>query len=337
MKSFLYAADEPGASGIIRQTPEDFVVEENLGFEADGEGEHVLLHIRKKELTTFQLIRALSQRTGVKERDIGFCGLKDKNAVTEQSLSLFLRKECEPAWDEMNIPGVAILDAQRHRKKLRRGIHRGNRFRILVRSLEGDVQELPEKLDFIRERGAPNYFGEQRFGRDNLEKAGKMFSGAIDVRKRQQRSLYLSSARSWLFNRILSERIALDCWDTCLDGDVLQHDGKKSCFLAESPQQEMARVKNAEIHPTGALYGAGDLPVSGKARMLEQSIFSDEALFCDGLAEAGLKQERRSLRLIARDLEWSLDTKAATLELKFSLNRGEFATSLLRELLTYVD
>ncbi len=335
MPSFLYASDQPNLKGIIRENPEDFQVDELLGFEASGDGEHVLLHIRKKELTTFQMARALSQRTGVKERDIGFCGMKDKFAVTQQYISLFLRQEQEPDWQDLNIPGATVIDAQRHNKKLRRGIHKGNRFCLTIRTIQGDTDELPDRLAFLDQRGAPNYFGDQRFGGDNLEKARLMFSDQLKIKKRQQRSIYLSAARSWLFNRIVSERIHHQCWDSYLDGDVLQHDGKKSYFMPDAPEAERMRIKNGEVHPTGALFGKGEPAVQGEAAALESAVFAEEMLLCEGLTAAGMKHERRSLRLTPRQLEWTLEKNknAATLELLFTLNRGEFATSVLRELI----
>jgi len=336
-QSLPYASGKPQIRGIVRQQPEDFRVQEQLGFDADGEGEHVLLHVRKKGLTTFQLVRALSQRTGVRERDIGFCGMKDRDAVTEQYLSLFLRKENEPHWPSLDIPGVTILAARRHGRKLRRGSHRGNHFQLVIRQLSGDWQSLSEKLDFLQQRGAPNYFGEQRFGRDNLEKARQLFAGNSGFVKRRQRGLYLSAARSWLFNRILAQRVEQSCWDEYLDGDVLQHDGKRSFFAAQAPEQEKQRLLGARVHPTGALYGTGKSPLSGKAAALEQLIFEQEPELCHGLEKAGLKHERRALRLFPRQLEWELDQSSATLELSFNLHRGEFATSVLRELLIYAD
>ncbi len=337
MRYFPYAYGEPQARGVIRQNPEDFQVRERLGFAADGSGEHVLLHVRKKGLTTFQLIRALSQRTGVKERDIGFCGMKDRHAVTEQVLSLLLREENEPPWQALDIPGATILDVRRHGRKLRRGAHRGNHFRLVIRQLGGDLQDLTARLEFMKQRGAPNYFGEQRFGWDNLEKARQMFAGNNGPVKRRQRGLYLSAARSWLFNRIVAQRVAQSCWDQYMDGDVLQHDGKGSFFVPQSPQQEKQRLLAAEVHPTGALYGKGESPLGGEAAALEQSVLEQEQDLCDGLIAAGLKHERRALRLFPRQLQWKLDQSAATLELSFNLNRGEFATAVLRELLVFAD
>jgi tRNA pseudouridine13 synthase len=161
-----YAHGGPPVTGRIRVEPGDFRVDEELGFEPTGAGEHAFLLVEKIEANTEWVAKRLAGKAGVAPMNVGYAGLKDRHAITRQSFSVHLPGRPDPDWSALAIPGVRVLAASRHEKKLKRGAHRGNRFRIRVRDVDGDRGAVEQRLALIRERGVPNYFGEQRFGRD---------------------------------------------------------------------------------------------------------------------------------------------------------------------------
>jgi tRNA pseudouridine13 synthase len=330
-----HAHGQPRLRGWLRAVPEDFEVREELGFAPDGHGEHAWLRVRKRDANTDWVARRLAERAGVPVGAVGYAGLKDRHAVTEQWFSVHLPGRPELDWADIADPDFAVLEAVRHSRKLRRGALKGNAFRIVVRDIDGDPAELAERLDLIAKIGAPNYFGDQRFGRDggNLERAEAMFRGEEHGRDRHRRGLYLSAARSALFNAVLARRVAEHTWNRLLPGEVLMLAGTHSFFTATEPDDALRRrVAEFDLHPTGPLWGAGELPSFGPARQLEETVAATLPTFRDGLASAGLKQERRALRLIARDekLEFS-DERTAILS--FRLPAGAYATTVLRELI----
>ncbi len=251
--------------------------------------------------------------------DVGFCGLKDRHAVTTQWFSLYLPKR-EVDWQSWIIDGVEILRVVRHKQKLRRGMHSANRFQINLTELEGDVNDLSERLQRIKEQGVPNYFGEQRFGREgnNLMQAEAMFASEdtqkILRRKNKKTGMYLSAARSWLFNQVLAERVKSGAWLESLPGDISS---------VESP---------GVLPPTGPLWGRGRSVVSEATETLEQQVLSAQQSWCYGLEHAGLDQERRALRLLLTDFQWQLSSDQSLLNLSFQLPVGTFATSVVREI-----
>ncbi len=338
LRACAHALGPPRASARIRSAPEDFQVDEILGFEVDGEGTHALIHARKRGLNSQWVANQLAALAGVKAKDVGFCGLKDRHAVTSQWFSVNLAGRPEPDWRVLNGPELQILSACRHRRKLRRGAHRANRFSLRLRETRGDLDELRGRLAAVARRGVPNYFGEQRFGlyEGNLAKARAMFSGDLRVRDRHQRGLYLSAARAMLFNRVLSERIARGCWDRALNGDMMMLEGSRSVFKVDTVDEAICvRLASGDIHPTGPLWGQGQLLVSADALDLELGVLAGCGLWCEGLAAAGLKQERRALRLPVHRLEWDVPSPE-TVELAFTLPVGTYATSVLREVVTAV-
>lgn len=331
-QQWQFAFGRPAATGRLRSRPEDFRVDEELGFEPDGSGEHVLLQIRKRNTNTEWLARQIARTAGVRPRDVSYAGLKDRNAVTSQWFSIHLPGREAPDWGAIESDDVHFLSAARHGRKLRRGALELNRFTIIVRELKGDSGELGERLAAVAARGVPNYFGEQRFGRGfgNLERAQALFEGARE-RDRHKRGLYLSAARSFLFNEVLSRRVGEGCWDAILPGECVMLAGSRSFFVAGAPDAEiLARLAAGDIHPSGSLWGRGDLPSREAAAELERSVLGAYPLMTDGLERAGLEQERRPLRLAPAGLDWTLAENSV--ELRFTLPAGAFATSVLREL-----
>ncbi|MEQ1511119.1 MAG: tRNA pseudouridine(13) synthase TruD [Lysobacteraceae bacterium] len=350
----------PGASGVatpqahgeavltarIRSVPEDFAVEEIDAFDASGAGEHLLLTVEKRGMNTAFAAKRIAAWAGVAESAIGYAGLKDRHALTRQRFSVWIPKRIAPDLDALQSDdpgsspgqGLRVLDAQWHARKLPRGALAGNRFVLTLREVEGDPAAIETRLRVIAERGVPNYFGEQRFGRggDNVSKALSMFAGRRVAR--EERGHLLSAARSELFNRVLGARVEAACWDVGLDGEVWMLDGSRSVFGPEPWSEALAeRLARFDIHPSGPLWGRGELRSQGEARALELSTLEGAPLDAlrAGLERAGLEQERRALRLRPQALSFDWP-EPRTLMLRFGLPAGCYATTVLAELGTVV-
>lgn len=318
--------------GKYRSCPEDFIVEEINAFEAHGEGEHLLLTIEKRGLNTAFVAKELAKWAGIGEMGIGYAGLKDRHAVTRQRFSVHLPKKIAPDFDALNIEGVKLIEWQWHHRKLPRGALAGNQFTLTLRNVEGEKAAVEHRLENIRDHGLPNYFGEQRFGREraNVGMALKMFAG--DRVKREQRSIYLSAARSEIFNAVLASRIENKNWLNALTGEVWMINGSHSIFGPEDFTDELnERVQKLEIHPTGPMWGKGELRTISDVAACEARVANAYGELCLGLEAADLKQERRALRIQVQDLHWSWPTDDQ-LQCRFSLPPGAYATELLAEL-----
>ena len=329
----------PVLSAAMRSVPEDFQVDELPAFEASGEGEHLLLDIRKRGANTVAVARQLAQWAGVQEMAVSYAGQKDRHAVTTQRFSVHLPRRVAPELALLESDEIQVLGSTWHNRKLQRGALAGNRFRLVLRQVQGERAAIGERLRLIAGRGLPNWFGEQRFGRDggNVPAALAMFGGRR-VRK-DQRSMLLSAARSALFNRVLAARVAQGNWDSALDGEVWMLDGSRSVFGPEPMSEALAeRLARFDIHPSAPLWGTGELRSTGDALALEQAALADEQARAlrAGLEQAGLKQERRALRLRPALMQhaWLEDD---VLELSFALPPGCYATAVLHELGTVVD
>ncbi len=330
----------PGAFGApvlrarMRSTEEDFFVEEIAGFAPHGEGEHLLLTVKKRGLTTAAVAKHLARWAGVAEMAIGYAGMKDRHAVTRQRFSVHLPKRVAPEIALLETGQLTVLESAWHNRKLPRGALAGNRFVLVLREVDGEREAIDARLAQIAARGLPNWFGEQRFGRggDNVASALSMFAGRRV--QRDQRSMLLSAARSELFNRVLAARVRDASWDQAMDGEVWILSGSRSVFGPE-PFSEILRNRLAsfDIHPSGPLWGMGEPRSTGACLELEQMALSaDDAMALRrGLEEAGMKQERRALRLVAADLAWQWTAEGA-LSLAFALPPGSYATALLQEL-----
>ena len=324
----------PVLRACIRSTPEDFRVYELDAFEASGSGEHLLLTIEKRGMNTAYAAKCIAQWAGVAESAIGQAGMKDRHAVTVQRFSVLLPKKVAPDIDTLQSDELRVLNHAWHSRKLPRGALAGNRFRLVLRGVEGGREVIDARLQQIAATGVPNYFGEQRFGRDggNVAKAVSMFAGGRA--RRDERSLLLSAARSELFNRVLDARVADATWNAALEGEVWMLDGSRSVFGPEPMTPALqARLETFDIHPSGPLWGEGELRSNGDAAACElRALDGDTAMrLRTGLEKAGLKQERRALRLRPDSLAWEwLDDDA--LVLTFALPPGSYATTVLREL-----
>ncbi len=293
-------------AGRIRTTPDDFKVVEELDIEFAHEGEHDWLRIRKTGANTHWVAQRLAEFAGVGGRDVGYSGLKDRHAVTEQWFSVHRKPGTDPDWGRFDAEGVEVLESRQHRRKLRRGTHRSNRFRIAVRAegLPAMSSDIDARFELIAARGVPNYFGEQRFGRDGGNIA--LGQAVLDGRRvpRHKRSLGLSALRSLRFNEELDKRVRDGSWDSLEPGDTANLDGTGSVFEIEELTPELQqRCAELDIHPCGTL---------------------------PALGEAGVKAACRPLRLRVAELEWEIEGNA--LWAQFTLGRGSYATAVLREI-----
>lgn len=331
--AFPRAHGPAACSATIRTTPGDFFVEEIASFEPSGAGEHLLLTVEKRGMNTAWAAKRIAAWAGVAESAIGYAGLKDRHALTRQRFSVWLPKKVAPDIAALQSEDLNVLDHAWHARKLPRGALAGNRFELVLRGVDGDRAAIDARLESIRERGFPNAFGAQRFGREggNLDKALAMFAGRR--MRREERSLLLSAARSALFNDVLARRIEDGSWNRGDEGEVWMLDGSHSVFGPEPMDDALrARAEAFDIHPTGPLWGAGELRTAGSVRAMETAAAAQcgGRRIADGLARAGLRQERRALRVAAAGLAWEW-LEPGGLRLGFSLPAGSYATALLHE------
>ena len=301
-----------GASATLKLLNEDFTVTELPLQLPSGEGEHIWLDIEKNGANTAFVAQQLAEAAGVQERDVGYAGLKDRYAITRQWFSVHLPKGETPDLTLLQHPEFKVLSQSRHLKKLRPGDLQGNRFRIVLRDVTGDRAAIEASLQAVASQGVPNYFGAQRFGHDggNVEQGRAMLAREIRVRHPKKKGIYLSAVRSVVFNEVLALRIRQGLWGKTLPGDVMDEAGR----------------------PTGPLWGRGRVITTDQAQALEMGVAERHATLCEGMEYAGLDQERRAL--VASPVEMSWDwPQADRLVLAFSLPAGNYATSVLGEIL----
>ena len=331
---FVAAHGSPVISGQVKSQPEHFVVREWLGFAPDNEGDHMLVTVRKRGANTLWVAKQLANFAKVDGRDVGFAGLKDRHAVTEQAYTVPSRQLSPDDWLQCRGDEFEVIAAHRQRRKLKRGAHKGNEFEIVLTNVVGNDAALRERLEKIKQFGVPNYFGSQRFGRDgnNLLMARDWFETGKSIHDRHQRGFALSAARAYLFNCILQERILRGTWNQLVAGDVANLNGSNSVFVVDGVDDVLTRrCQEFDIHPTGALWGKGELRTSGVVKELEMQAAAAYSIFANGLIAAETEQERRALRIQVRSLEWNRENDR--LILKFALNKGAFATVVIRELM----
>lgn len=326
------AHGSPIVDALIRCHPEDFDVTELLGFEPSGGGEHDFLFIEKTGQNTAWVAAQLARHAGVAARDVGFAGLKDRHGVTRQWFSVRRAGAHGTDWDRLEIAGVRLLEITRNSRKLRRGAHRGNRFRIALRSDAIDSQRdaLEARLAAVADGGVPNFFGAQRFGRRgrNIELAGRLFAGAR--LSRGERGHALSAARSLLFNAVLSRRVGDQTWNVLRAGDRAMLDGSHSTFAVDVPTPELAaRCRALDVHPTATLWGRGAPLGTAAVGRLEREVAKDYPVLSEGLVAAAVAASSRALRV--RVTEPRVEFGNAVAWFSFTLPSGAYATVLLQE------
>ena len=328
-----------------------------MDIEMEGEGEHLYLHLQKSGMNTDELAKLIEKAYNVDSKAVGLGGMKDRHAITSQWFSVTTPEGVELLENllaEFNTPDkeARVLKSVRHSRKLRHGAHKGNTFSITLRDVkatnsttpEALVLSVAERIDSIAQSGFPNYIGPQRFGfgGQNLVRARQWFKQPKKRTSRQQRSLWLSSARSALFNIVCAARVRSGNWQNLLAGEPAVLDGSRSFFCTntdgssidkQSDDQSTLdnRVRDFDIHPSDPWWGRGRTPATDASAEFEALQLQPYLALCEALERAGLDQERRALRASANALEYRWVAENA-LELKFSLSPGVFATSLLREL-----
>jgi len=388
-------SDLPGTGGVIKESPEAFVVEEIPAYEPCGSGEHLYLTIEKRGMTTLEAIRRIARELHLQEREIGYAGMKDAVGVTRQTVSVQRIKAEAVVGREFG--GIRIISAVRHTNKLKLGHLKGNRFRIAVLGGSAAAPEIvPAIISILARRGVPNYFGYQRYGsQGNSHMIGaamlqRDWQGAIDrligepesVRDEDWRSaivayrqgdlamamrlmprhcssekdllqrlasrpeawekafaavhprlrkLYLSAFQSFLFDRVVEQR--LEAIDRVTTGDLAWKHLNGACFLVEDCAAEAPRAEAFEISATGPMFGCKMKQPGGAVLDLEQRILSAEGISPEAFdLGSGLRMEgeRRPLRVPLEDPSFRIE--GDSLQLEFSLPRGSYATSVLREI-----
>ena len=329
---FNYLYGKPTCTARFKQHCEDFRVEEHLDFELTGEGEHVCLWVKKIGENTDYLARQLAKFAGIAAKNVSYAGLKDRQAETYQWFSLYIPGKITPDFASFESEDVTILKVIRHNKKLRTGCLDGNKFAIVLREVS-DKNTLQAVLDKVP-HGVPNYFGHQRFGFDghNVNAALQLFNGR-KIKDRFKRGMYLSAARSYLFNRVISQRISDNLHSSPLLGDCVQFVANRSFFpLPDLTEPTLQRLASREVCLTAPLWGAGELTSSDDAKQYELDCLQSFSDLQAGLAKEGLKQERRPLLLVPEQFsyQWLDDT---SVKIEFYLPAGCYATSVIRELI----
>jgi len=346
LDNLAYAHLAPAFNGKLKTVPEDFIVTELMDVIPSGDGEHYWLDVSKVKCNTEQVAKALARFASVSARDVGYSGMKDFFAQTRQWFSVWKPKGGDPAWHEFKHEGVMIHQVVKHSRKIKRGTHRANKFEIVIRELANKTQASPcfesleSRLSLVKEYGVPNYFGEQRFGRnaENMSQVSELFSGQRNVKSRHLRGLLLSSARSWLFNSIVSSRVKQNSWQQLYDGEPANLNATNSVFQSSGGPDDLQRLKSNDIHPTAPMWGEGESKVMSACYQLaqwEKDCIEPFSFLQKGLENARLDYQRRSLRCIPKAMSWSLsldDKQSPCLKVSFELSKGQFATSVIREL-----
>ena len=261
--------------------------------------------------------------------DVGYAGLKDRRAVAVQWFTVPKSAQSLDGWTAVRTSEFEVLEAHAHTRKLPRGALAGNSFIIRVRDVTVSDDQLAQRVGLIGQRGVPNYFGRQRFGREGSNLL-RIAAGLQSLRP-PERGFVLSAARSLIFNSLLAERVREGSWERLEAGDIANLDSRGSVFAVDQVDATLLeRCQRLDIHPTGPMWGRG-LPASqGRVLELESRVAAQLSPASELVQEAGMEQERRSLRLTVRDLQWSREPDAVVL--RFRLTRGSFATTVLREI-----
>lgn len=319
-------------------TPEDFAVTEVPLYAPSGDGDHLYVLVEKRELTTPALARALARTARIPERDVGYAGLKDKHAVTRQWLSL--PRSARPVEEWELPPGARVLESSCHRNKLRVGHVKANQFEL--RFVGGGPDALPRaQAVFARleERGLPNYFGAQRFGiaGQGLDQALAWLSelGASNGKRRGrafEQRLLPSVLQSEVYNRYLTLRTACGL-SRLLHGEIVRLEGTGSSFRIDDADKEQPRLDAGDLHIQGPMFGPKMRPAVGAALELELQVLGDLELDADGLELLGrfAPGTRRDLLVYPTEVSLAAPTPD-TLEVRFTLPSGSYATEVVRQL-----
>jgi tRNA pseudouridine13 synthase len=345
-------ADLPGIGGTLRARPEDFFVDEEPAYEPSGNGDHVFVRMEKRGLTTMQAVERIARAVGVNPRDIGVAGMKDRHAVTRQWISLpppvtpeavqsiafarssFAGPRSAPEGSAESIEEITIISVVRHPHKLRTGHVRANRFVLVVRGAS-DVETARAILERLASPpGTPNWYGEQRFGRDgdNAQKGLAIIRGERPPRDRKLARLLVSSLQSQLFNEWLTARMRDGLYAQVLAGDIL-HKIPGGQFVCEAPEVDQARLVAGEIGITGPMFGDSMRRATGVAAEREKAILDANGLADDSFSavKAIAEGTRRDAAIIVGNP--SVQAVDDGVEVAFTLPGGAYATAVMREVM----
>lgn len=326
-----------GSGGVLRADARDFCVDEILPYAASGKGEHAFIHIRKVGLTTPEAIEALSRASGIPRNLFGCAGFKDKHAIATQYLSVQVPiKQTLPDFGGAESEQLSVLSVQRHENKLRRGHQRGNRFAVTIREVPtGGFERAAGSLSQLKQKGVPNFFGAQRFGRegDNVARALEMLRGERPFpRNRRIADLLCSSVQSEIFNDVLRIRMNGGYFDKALLGDVMQKHDTGGLFDVDDVKDAQARMDANLISPTGPIHGKKTRAAHGVPAEMEMAALTKLGLGAEKAARLG-EGTRRKLR-------YPLDPSASVTNLEenayrveVTLPSGSYVTVLLAELI----
>ncbi len=334
---------------VFNSSARDFTVEEIPLYDFTGEGEHLVLQVRKKDMTTWEMLDILSNHMGIRRRDIGYAGLKDKHAMTIQYISVMaIHEEKLKAFSHDKIK---ILSTVRHNNKIRVGHLKGNRFKIRLKKVLGvQKDKLDSVLKWIKTNGVPNYFGNQRFGTDgnNWEDGKKLLDGTLKMRDRKTREFLMGSYQSYLFNKWLAKRMELNLllekfteeeteqvmnlpkgslkgtkaqanFFKLVEGDVMMHYPYGRLFYVEDLATEAKRFESKDIAPAGLLPGK-------KTQLAQSTAGLLEAPFVEEMA---LNGARRYAWVQVTEITKNYVEEKAHYELSFVLPKGAYATNVL--------
>lgn len=333
MHNLHFLLGKPQQAGRLKAEFADFIVKEELGYSLAGEGEFVAVKVRKTNVNTLFVGEKLAEFAGISAKNMSYAGLKDRHAITEQWFCLHLAGKATPDFSQFQLDDVEILEITRHNRKIRVGSLDGNHFELLLRHVV-ESDELTLRLERLQAVGFPNYFTEQRFGRDgyNLTQAQRWAAGEIQVNDRKKRSFYLSAARSEIFNLIVSDRIAAGLVGQVLEHDIVQLAGSNSWFVAQANELEELnkRLDSGDILLTAALIGENSLEQTASER--ERAIVAEQTLLLNLMKKARMNAARRAMLCKPENLRWQFEPEG--LRLQFFLPAGSYATGLVRELMT---
>ncbi|HEX3593945.1 MAG TPA: tRNA pseudouridine(13) synthase TruD [Polyangiaceae bacterium] len=328
----------PGTGGAIGPEPEDFQVDEIPLYAFSGEGEHLYVRVKKRRLTTREALVAIARASGVPQSEVGTAGMKDKHAVTTQWMSLPARR-AKPL-DAWELPeGVAVMESTRHGNKLRTGHLKGNIFRIRLVETEPDAASRAEAIAArLRERGLPNYFGAQRFGREGSNVAAAAAWLETEARGERsrlppfERKLFASVAQAEVFNRYVTLRMERGM-ERPIAGEVVRLEGTGSMFAVEDPERETPRWASNDIHPTGPMIGPKMRKAHGEALAVEESALASLGLAAEAIAELGRHADGTRRDLLSRipSLRVTEEPGRRSLLVELELPSGSYATQVIRE------
>jgi tRNA pseudouridine13 synthase len=326
--------------GVIKSSPEDFLVEELPLYAPSGEGDHLYVRFTKRNLPTDVAVRMIARALGADARDVGVAGMKDKVGITTQTISVPVGRDPAALEDRvraLSLDGITIHEARRHTNKLRTGHLEGNRFTVMIREIEhAQIDQVVGALERVGREGAPNAFGAQRFGRekDNAERCRAWLRGEWSGPRdgRAKRFLW-SSLQSAIFNDVLDRRVKDGTWTSPLEGDVLQKEDSGGLFVCADVQADGERSARHEVSPTGPMVGIKMRAPTGAPLALETEVTSawlGEAFDLASVRQLG-EGARRPLRTLVSDLRVEVDRgeQRSAVRVYFVLPKGAYATTVL--------